>query len=124
MPVQVTLGVRAGIVTVVATQKGDGTYIDTRIEYLLAGNKKPESVTGAWDSDPACHSHNSYMADTTPIEYTASSRIIQGIITYSSSDSSVAAVNELDGIVTPGWGGYNHHYGYSAGNELLCWWLS
>ena len=93
----VMLGSKAGLVTVVATQAGDGTYIETRIEYLLqvTQNQSPNLV---WDTAPAATVMATY-GDTTPIIHTASSSS-PGTVTYSSSNSSIAAVNELDGVVT------------------------
>ena len=95
---KVTLGNQAGIVTVVATQVADGIYIDTRIEYLLQVNQNQTPLL-TWDSDPGNTVQITY-GSTTPIVYTASSSESQGVVTYSSSNSSAAAVNEHDGVVT------------------------
>ena len=68
----VTLGSKAGLVTVVATQAGDGTHVETRIEYLLqvTQNQTPSLV---WDSAAPAPTITVVYDSTAPIVHTASS---------------------------------------------------
>ena len=97
----VTLGTRAGVVTVVATQAAstDGAYGETIIQYRLQVNLNPAPGFD-WDGTPPVATEDAIIG-TPHGPFTASSAAgSTGAVTYSSSDTSVVTVGQ-DGWLLP-----------------------
>ena len=105
---QVTLGDRAGVVTVVATQAAstDGAYGETRIQYLLQVNLNPAPHFD-WSNVTPVSPVKIVVGSGASLTFPAYSSNSSGAVTYSSSNPDVAVMTDVGQLIIGGIPGFS-----------------